>query len=245
MSLNRAKNKKRAFTLIELLVVIAIIALLLSILMPALGAAKKHAYAVVCLSNQKQIGMAANLYANEYKERIPRGDASLTMVWFTLFLPYIGQDSEITDYRQVKVYKCKAFPKTGSGIDDVSNSKQTIGYVVNALDFASSSDPDGSETSVPTKITRFRSPGTIAYLADNEAAPWRPVLEDISNPDRGRFDFFKKEHLPMSDTENDVTDGRRIAQDRHSGGCNLLFFDWHAEKMKAEDITIRTFRGKK
>ena len=238
------KDQRHAFTLIELLVVIAIIALLLAILMPSLQAAKRHAYAVICLNNQKQIGLAANLFSNDYNGVVPRGDDALKKVWFTLFLPYIGKDANITDYRQVKVYRCKAFPKSGTGIGGVKNSKQTIGYVVNAWKFNSSNDQVGQETSVPTKTTRFRMPSSTAYLADNEAGEWRPVLEDISNPDRGRFDFFSPTHLPMSDDESGPGQGRRIARDRHGDGCNLLFLDWHAEKVKAEKITARTFRGR-
>jgi prepilin-type N-terminal cleavage/methylation domain-containing protein/prepilin-type processing-associated H-X9-DG protein len=242
MNFDCTKSRSRGFTLIELLVVIAIIALLLAILMPSLQAAKRHAFAVICLNNQKQIGMAANLYSNDYNGLVPRGDANLTLVWFTCFLPYIGQDANITDYRQVKVYRCKAFPRSGSGIDDVKNSRQTIGYVVNAWEFNGSNDLVGHETSVPTKTTKFRMSSSTAYLADNEAGEWRPVLEDISNPDRGRFDFFQSSHLPTSDVESGPGEGRRIARDRHGDGCNLLFLDWHAEQVKAEDITAKTFR---
>ena len=56
-------NDKRGFTLIELLVVISIIAMLLAILMPALGRAKEAAKRVVCLSNQRQLGLAWHVYA--------------------------------------------------------------------------------------------------------------------------------------------------------------------------------------
>ena len=62
----RVKKIQNAFTLIELLVVIAIIAMLLSILMPALGRAKDQAKSVVCRSNLKQWGMIWKLYTDDY-----------------------------------------------------------------------------------------------------------------------------------------------------------------------------------
>lgn len=63
--------RRYGFTLIELLVVIAIIALLMSILMPALGRAREQARQVVCLTNLKGLGNAINTYAGEYREFIP------------------------------------------------------------------------------------------------------------------------------------------------------------------------------
>ena len=64
-------STKKGFTLIELLVVIAIIALLLAILMPALGKAKTIAQEVVCKSNLHQYFLATELYANENDDRLP------------------------------------------------------------------------------------------------------------------------------------------------------------------------------
>ena len=61
-------NRAKAFTLVELLVVIAIIALLVSILLPALGRAQDHARLVKCLSNLKQQGIALHMYASEWDD---------------------------------------------------------------------------------------------------------------------------------------------------------------------------------
>lgn len=59
--------KRRAFTLVELLVVISIIALLLSILMPSLGKARKQAQSLVCRTNLKQWGLGWKMYAIDNK----------------------------------------------------------------------------------------------------------------------------------------------------------------------------------
>lgn len=63
--------KSRAFTLIELLVVIAIISILASILLPALSEAQALARRASCMSNQKGIGIAINMYANEQQGGCP------------------------------------------------------------------------------------------------------------------------------------------------------------------------------
>jgi type II secretory pathway pseudopilin PulG len=67
------RSKPGAFTLVELLVVIGIIALLISILLPALGRARDQAQRVRCLSNMKQLHLAFFEYAARNKDQVPLG----------------------------------------------------------------------------------------------------------------------------------------------------------------------------
>jgi prepilin-type N-terminal cleavage/methylation domain-containing protein len=67
----RDRGRRKAFTLIELLVVIAIIAILIAILLPALGKARKSAWLSVSLSNMSQLGRAQAAYQTDYKGYAP------------------------------------------------------------------------------------------------------------------------------------------------------------------------------
>ena len=66
------RRTRRAFTLVDLLVVIAIIAIFISLLLPTLQQARSTAHGATCLSNERQIGLALELYFNDWAGWWPR-----------------------------------------------------------------------------------------------------------------------------------------------------------------------------
>ena len=221
--------RPKAFTLIELLVVIGVIAVLMSIMMPALSKAKAQAKNAICFNNMRQIGLAANFYADDWDLRIPRGTGG--PIWFQVFMPYLAQRPINDDYRNVKIYRCPSYP----------DKEQTVCYVVNGWGFGSSSDMVGTETGKATKLTECRRRAYTLYLADNEYGKWRMIITSAADDGVRRCDVWHPNHLPTSNIQ-DITYGRRVARKRHKEGANCLYLDWHVEYVPTEEMTVDMWR---
>jgi prepilin-type N-terminal cleavage/methylation domain-containing protein/prepilin-type processing-associated H-X9-DG protein len=228
---------KKAFTLIELLVVIAIISVLMGILMPVLGRVKKQAHQSVCASNLRQIGIGAALYAQDNDYAVPRGAGGGNQnIWFQVFMPYMAQAKGLSDYREVKVFRCPSYP----------DKAQTVCYVINGWDFTSQRDLTGKEIinyDGKFKLTGYQRLSETIYLADNEDGVWREIVTSVTSAGLNKCDVWHPTHMPTSTSISASTNqSRRVAQARHRNGCNVLFTDWHVEWMAAEDMTIDMWR---
>lgn len=233
-------ERKKGFTLIELLVVISIIALLLSVLIPALGKAKEAAQRIVCRNHLKNIGLANAIYGSENSgHNVPFVDRTLApwrFAWLTneAFRGYLDMDSKqeqgTSSYTSPKDFLCPT-DQIGKDENNAFNGIVLISYGYNITEwghsFAVNKYMGHKSGSVKSPSSKLFFTDAIDFWVDwhNGAADYRKGWDEL-----GQASIKKYKDAPYSI--------HGPTSYRHNEGANVLFYDGHSDYMKKEKVFV-------
>ena len=250
--MKRASLSRSGFTLFELLVVIAIISILAAILFPVFQGVRENARRTACLSNMRQIGLAASLYVQDEDGRYPQSKQSSDQPQtddstgqieapdygsvFAMILPFTGSGARATSVADFETHlsdqKLLACPDDPAPFNPDCNSR--VSGNTNAP-----FNPGGPQvTSYLTNAyfvfglaeSQVTAPAETIYLAERRSSGSSSATDsfcdDIYHP------WFNDAANPAGN-EMDPKTGA-ITASRHGGGANYVFADGHAGWKKFE-----------
>lgn len=267
-----ATQRKTGFTLIELLVVISIIALLIAILLPSLGAARRSARDMQCLSNQRQIGVGLYGYTVENRETLPisyydgAGTAAEQTDWAVQIASYMT-DSSVDNYGSGG--QDQPSPALQCPSSTIDGGRLHYGGNLMLLPFLINGSYAGGLK--PYKIGNMKRPTELLMVADggqvNTTAYGQYVGDAYAALDRldnyganDTADFFDAGDAdnndpidPGANTDGDITPGNGDLRWRHASGgqdngsdqgnVNILFGDGHASSNTRDAVLKRNVRA--
>lgn len=230
-NLNGKSRRRSAFTIIELLVVISIIALLISILLPALSKARDTAQGIQCGSNIRQAFLALTLYADDYNNRypmlttkLPNGSNVLTdRAWFTALYvnqSYLRHDvfKKFSNNTLALVSHALNCPKEtsyqGYSLDQTNAAYEASNFGLNweiyrvAIPAFYGLSP-GMRFDTPLPRDAIRRPDRVYFLADTGSETWSYYMREVTPPTAGYVDF------------------------RHQSAASVLWFDGHVTQERS------------